>query len=91
MHRVLQSLRLGPHHVDVVEYADDEGGGLAVVIIDGMVVTDPLPTAPGTDELLGVYAGWKATRTGPPGVPPPKRPSPPRDSGTPARPADAQR
>lgn len=61
MDRVLQSLRLGPHLVTVVEYPDDEGGSLVVLVIDGMVVTEPpLESVPTTDEVIRMYAAWRA-------------------------------
>lgn len=64
MERVLQSHRLGPHRVAVVEYVDDEGGGLVVVMIDGVVVTEPpLESAPTADEIMRIYAVWRAGRS----------------------------
>ena len=63
MDRVLESHALGPHRVDVVEYPDDEGGGLVAVLIDGVVVTDPpLDRAPTSDELMRIYAEWESRR-----------------------------
>lgn len=66
MDRVLQSHRLGPHKLAVVEYPDDEGGSLVVVMIDGMVVTEPpLESVPTADELMRMYAVWRAGRSTP--------------------------
>ena len=65
MEKVLQSHWLGPHRVDVVELADDEGGGLVTILIDDVVVTDPpLEAVPTTDELMRIYARWQAARQG---------------------------
>ena len=61
MERVLQSHQLGPHRVDVVELADDEGGGLVTILIDDVAVTDPpLEAVPTADELMRIYARWQA-------------------------------
>jgi hypothetical protein len=46
-----------------VEFADDDGSGCAVVVIDGAIVTDALTRTPGTEELFGIYARWKSERT----------------------------
>jgi hypothetical protein len=63
MDRVLQSHTFGPHRLDVVEYPDDEGGGLVAVLIDGVVVTDPpLAGMPSMDDLVHIYAVWRERR-----------------------------
>ena len=65
MDRVLQSHQFGPHRLDVVDYPDDEGGGLVLVLIDDIVVTDPpLPQEPTVDEIMHIYATWQAGSTG---------------------------
>ncbi len=61
MERILQTLHLGPHQVDVVQLPDDEGGGLVAIVIDGTVVTEPLlDRIPSLDEVMSVYARWQA-------------------------------
>ncbi|MCU0301580.1 MAG: hypothetical protein MUF35_08245 [Candidatus Nanopelagicales bacterium] len=63
MDRVLQTHTFGPHRVDVVEYPDDEGGGMVAVLIDDVMVTDPpLPGVPTMDDLMHIYATWRAVR-----------------------------
>lgn len=56
MDRILQTHRFGPHRVDVVEHADDEGASY-VVAVDGAVVTDPpLEAPPGPEDVVRIYA-----------------------------------
>ncbi len=71
MTRILQTLRLGPHSVDVVQLPDDEGGGVVAVVIDSVIVTEPpLDRMPSTDEVLAIYATWAAASARSTGRPP---------------------
>jgi hypothetical protein len=61
MDRIIETRRFGPHRVDVVEFPDDEGSGLVVVAVDGVVVTEPpLEGRPTLDEVVRIYALWKS-------------------------------
>ena len=65
MDRILETHHFGPHRVDVVEFPDDEAAGLVVIAVDGVVVTDPpLDQPPTQDEVVRIYARWRATRPG---------------------------
>ena len=65
--RILQSHQ-GPHRVDIVETVDDDGQESVLVIIDGMVVTEPPLTAvPGADEVMHIYSGWQQAQGQPGG------------------------
>lgn len=56
MEKILESHQFGPHRVDVLERADDEGNAY-VVVVDGAVVTDPpLETPPSLEDVVRVYA-----------------------------------
>ena len=70
MERVLQSLRVGPHRLDVLEIADEQGGGYVIVLVDGAVAEEPLDAPPTRDELLALYARWQVRRRGGLGPPP---------------------
>ena len=68
MDRILQSHQLGPHRVDIVETADDDGQETVLVIIDGMVVTEPpLTSVPDADEVMHIYSGWQQAQGAPEG------------------------
>lgn len=73
MERILQSLRVGPHRVDALEIADEQGGGYVMVLVDGAVAGEPLDAPPTREELLALYARWQARRGRDP-----SRPAPPR-------------
>jgi len=66
MERVIQTHQLGPHRVDVVESADDEGIAGYIVLADDIVLTDPmLQEVPDLEEVVRVYAAWQdATSAG---------------------------
>ena len=56
MERILETHDFGPHRVDILERADDEGTSY-VVLIDDVIVTDPpLPTPPGLEDVVRIYA-----------------------------------
>ncbi len=56
MDRILQTHEFGPHRVDVLERADDEGVSY-VVVVDGVVATDPpLPCPPRFEDVVRLYA-----------------------------------
>jgi hypothetical protein len=60
--RVLESHGFGPHRVDVVDCPDDEGEGYLLVLVDGVVITEPpLSSRPSFDEVVRLYAGWLST------------------------------
>jgi hypothetical protein len=64
MERILQTYRFGPHRVAVVEIADDDGTENVEVVVDGAVVTEsPLSAVPSVDEVVHIYARWRATAT----------------------------
>jgi hypothetical protein len=61
MDRILESHQFGPHRVDVIDFPDDEGSGLVVVAVDGVIVTDPpLEAVPTIDEVMRIYATWQS-------------------------------
>jgi hypothetical protein len=54
--RILETHRFGPHRVDVLEHADDEGTSY-VVAVDGAVITDPpLEVPPRPEDVVRIYA-----------------------------------
>jgi hypothetical protein len=54
--RILESHRFGPHRVDVLEQAGDEGPAY-VVLVDGAIVTDPpLEAPPRPEDVVRIYA-----------------------------------
>jgi hypothetical protein len=54
--RILQTHHFGPHRVDVVEHADDEGTTY-VVLVDGAVITGPpLEAPPRLEDVVRIYA-----------------------------------
>jgi hypothetical protein len=54
--RVLESYRLGPHRVVVVEQLDDEELTYSV-LVDGRSITDvPLPVPPSFEDVVRLYA-----------------------------------
>ncbi len=56
MERILETHRFGPHRVDILEHAGDEGTTY-VVVVDGAVVTDtPLPVPPRFEDVVRIYA-----------------------------------
>lgn len=62
MERILQSMHVGPHRVDVLEIADEQGGGYVIVLVDGAVAEAPLDAPPTREELLALYARLRARR-----------------------------
>ena len=60
MDRILSTYRFGPHRVDVVEAADDEGIAAYYVLVDQMVTPEsPLLTPPRFEEVVRLYAAWQ--------------------------------
>ena len=56
MERILETHDFGPHRVDVLERADDEGTTY-VVLVDDVIVTDPpLPAPPRLEDVVRIYA-----------------------------------
>jgi hypothetical protein len=53
--RILETHEFGPHRVAVLERADDEGTAY-VVLVDQVIVTDPLPAPPRFEEVVRIYA-----------------------------------
>jgi hypothetical protein len=54
--RILQTHRFGPHRVDVLEQAGDEGTAY-VVLVDGAIITDPpLEAPPRLEDVVRIYA-----------------------------------
>lgn len=54
--KILQTHRFGPHRVDVLERAGNEGATY-VVLVDGAVITDPpLETPPRLEDVVRIYA-----------------------------------
>jgi hypothetical protein len=54
--RIVQTHRFGPHRVDVLEQAGDEGTDY-VVLVDGAVITDPpLEAPPRLEDVVRIYA-----------------------------------
>ena len=61
MERIIQTHQFGPHRVDVVESADDEGIAGYLILADDFVLTDPmLHHRPDLEEVVRVYAAWQA-------------------------------
>ena len=56
MDRILETHDFGPHRVDILEHADDEGTSY-VVLVDDVIVTDPpLPAPPRLEDAVRIYA-----------------------------------
>jgi hypothetical protein len=56
MERILETHDFGPHRVDILERADDEGTSY-VVLVDDVIVTDPpLPAPPRLEDVVRIYA-----------------------------------
>jgi len=54
--KILQTHRFGPHRVDVLEQAGDEGTTY-VVVVDGAIITDPpLEVPPRLEDVVRIYA-----------------------------------
>jgi hypothetical protein len=54
--RILETHSFGPHRVDVIEQAGDEGSAF-VVLVDGVVVTDvPMQVPPRFEDVVRIYA-----------------------------------
>lgn len=54
--RLLQTHRFGPHRIDVIEHVDDDGIRY-LVLVDGVVVTDPpLEAPPRMEDVMRIYA-----------------------------------
>ena len=57
MDRILQTHRFGPHRVDLLERADDDGATAYCVLVDDVVVTDPpLESIPAPEDIGRIYA-----------------------------------
>lgn len=56
MERVLQTHQFGPHRVDVLERADDEGTTYLLVVDDVVVTDQPLTEPPRFEDIVRVYA-----------------------------------
>jgi hypothetical protein len=56
MERILETRHFGPHRVEVLERADDEGTSY-VVLVDNAIVTDPpLEVPPTLEDVVRIYA-----------------------------------
>ncbi len=56
MDRIVESHGFGPHRVDILERADDEGTTY-VVLVDDVIVTDPpLSACPRFEDVVRIYA-----------------------------------
>lgn len=55
MGRILRTHNFGPHRVTVLELADDDGASY-LVLVDQVVVTDPLPAPPRFEDVVRIYA-----------------------------------
>jgi hypothetical protein len=56
MEKILETHHFGPHRVDILELADDEGDAY-LVLVDEVVVTDPpLPARPRFEDVVRIYA-----------------------------------
>ena len=54
--RILETHHFGPHRVDILEHAGDEGTTY-VVLVDGAVVTDaPLQAPPRFEDVVRIFA-----------------------------------
>lgn len=56
MERILETHRFGPHRVDVLERADDEGTRNVVLVDDAVVTDPPLEVPPTTEDIVRIYA-----------------------------------
>lgn len=57
MDRILQTYRFGPHRVQLVQQAEDDGTEIYRVLVDDMVITDPpLDSVPRFADLVRIYA-----------------------------------
>jgi hypothetical protein len=55
--KILQTHWFGPHRVDLLERADDDGATAYCVLIDHVVVTDPpLESIPALEDIVRIYA-----------------------------------
>jgi hypothetical protein len=60
--RILQTHRFGPHRVDVVEHAGEEGTTY-VVLVDGAIITDPpLEAPPRLEDVVRIYTESQGQR-----------------------------
>ncbi len=56
MEKIVETHEFGPHRVDVLEHADDDGASY-VVLVDDVIVTDPpLPAPPRFEDVVRIYA-----------------------------------
>ena len=56
MEKILETHNFGPHQIDILERADDEGTDY-VVLVDDVIVTDlPLPMPARFEEIVRIYA-----------------------------------
>ena len=56
MEKILETHHFGPHRVDILEHAGDEGTTY-VVLVDSVVVTDaPLLLPPQFEDIVRIYA-----------------------------------
>ena len=57
MTTVIESSRLGPHRIDVVQTIDDDGEEAYLVVVDGVVLPDPLlRSRPRWEQVVRIYA-----------------------------------
>lgn len=56
MEKILESYRFGPHRVDVLEHADDEGTSYVVLVDDAVVTDPPLAVPPKLEDVVRIYA-----------------------------------
>ena len=56
MERILETHDFGPHRVDILERADDEGTSYVVLVDDDIVTDPPLPTPPRLEDVVRIYA-----------------------------------
>ena len=56
MERILETRRFGPHRVDVLERADDEGTSYVVLVDDAIVTDPPLEVPPTPEDVVRIYA-----------------------------------
>lgn len=54
--RILETHRFGPHRVDVLERADDEGTSYVVLVDDAIVTDPPLEVPPKLEDVVRIYA-----------------------------------
>lgn len=56
MERILETHDFGPHRVDILERADDEGTTYVVLVDDAIVTDSPLSAPPSFEDVVRIYA-----------------------------------